>query len=143
MLQEIETQTIALSSAAAEAVRAVIEQRSLEGYALRVFVSGGGGCRGVNFGMALDNVFRENDFVFDSAGVKMVVDDMSIEYLRGAKVEYVNDPQHGAGFVVDSPLAAQGGSCACGSEGGGGCGCDGGSCGCGGGEAHEHHHSNN
>lgn len=134
MLQEIDTQLISVSPAAAQAVRDIIDQRQLEGYALRIFVSGGG-CCGMQFGMALDNVVRDNDKAFDSQGLKVVVDDQSIEYLRGASVEFVNDPMRGAGFVINSPSASQGGSCACGSnaksEGGDGCGCGGGSCGCG------------
>lgn len=134
MLQEIDTQIISISPAAAQAVQNIIDQRQLEGYALRVFVSGGG-CCGVQFGMALDNVIRDNDKAFDTQGLKVVVDDQSIEYLRGASIEFVNDPMRGAGFVVNSPSASQGGSCACGSgekSEGEGCGCGGGSCGCGG-----------
>ncbi len=134
MLQEIDTQLISISPAAAQAVQDIINQRQLEGYALRVFVAGGG-CCGVQFGMALDNVTRENDKLFESQGLRVVVDDQSIDYLRGASIEFVNDPVRGAGFVVNSPVASQGGSCACGSNSKseeGGCGCGGGSCGCGG-----------
>ncbi|MEJ5223927.1 MAG: iron-sulfur cluster assembly accessory protein [Anaerolineales bacterium] len=134
MLQEIDTQIISISPAAVQAVQNIIDQRQLEGYALRVFVSGGG-CCGVQFGMALDNVVRDNDKSFNTQGLKIVVDDQSIEYLRGASIEFVNDPVRGAGFVVNSPSASQGGSCACGSGAkseGEGCGCGGGSCGCGG-----------
>ncbi len=135
MLQEIDTQLITVSPAAAQAVREIIGQRKLEGYALRVFVAGGG-CCGMQFGMALDNVIRDNDKSFDIQGLTLVVDDQSIDYLRGASIEFVNDPTRGAGFVVNSPSASQGGSCACGSGSAksesGGCGCGGGSCGCGG-----------
>lgn len=132
MLQEIDTQLISISPAAAQAVQDIINQHQLEGYALRVFVAGGG-CCGVQFGMALDNVTRENDKLFESQGLRVVVDDQSIDYLRGATIEFVNDPMRGAGFVVNSPVASQGDSCACGSNSKeeGGCGC-GGSCGCGG-----------
>jgi len=133
MLQEIDTQLITVSPAAAEAVKNIITQRNLVDYALRVFVSGGG-CCGVQFGMALDNVIRDNDKSFELDGLKLVVDDASMEYLHGASIEFVNDPQRGAGFVVNSPSASQGGSCACGSNSaeGDSCGCGGGSCGCGG-----------
>jgi iron-sulfur cluster assembly protein len=136
MLQEIDTNTITLSEAAVQAVKDILDQRKLEGYALRVFVAGGG-CCSVQFGMALDNDFREQDLTFETSGIKLVVDEMSIEYLRGAKIEFVNDPRQGAGFLVNSPNAAREGSCACGSheghshaEEGGSCAC-GGSCGCG------------
>jgi iron-sulfur cluster assembly accessory protein len=138
MLQEIETKfltdtdvaTINLSTAASEAVKNILNERKLEGYALRVYVAGGG-CCGVNFGMALDNNFRDVDTTFEINGIKVVVDEVSIDYLRGASIDFVNDPVRGAGFAVDSPNA-KGHSH---SEGGCACGSGGGSCACGGGGA--------
>ena len=139
MLQELETKiltdvntaTINLSTAASDAVKNILNERKLEGYALRVYVAGGG-CCGVNFGMALDNNFRDVDTTFEINGVKVAVDEVSIDYLRGASIDFVNDPVRGAGFAVDSPNAKghshSEGGCACGSEGGGSCG--GGSCSC-------------
>ena len=139
MLQELETNiltdanavTINLSTAASDAVKNILNERKLEGYALRVYVAGGG-CCGVNFGMALDNNFRDVDTTFEINGVKVVVDEVSIDYLRGASTDFINDPVRGAGFAVDSPNAKghshSEGGCACGSEGGGSCG--GGSCSC-------------
>lgn len=136
MLQEIETKLFTLTPAASQAVKDILDQRKLEGYALRVYVAGGGcGCSGVSFGMALDNNFRDVDTTFDSNGVQVVVDNVSIDYLREATIDFVNDPQHGAGFAVNSPNAKgkshEHGSegCACGS-GGDSCGCGGGSCSC-------------
>jgi iron-sulfur cluster assembly protein len=133
MLQEINTQLFTLTPAASEAVRNILTERQLEGYALRVYVAGGG-CCGVNFGMALDNNFRDVDTTFEANGVKVVVDEVSIDYLRDATVDFVNDPIRGAGFAVDSPNAKSHshgeGECACGSGGGeSSCGC-GGSCSC-------------
>lgn len=133
MLQEINTQLFTLTPAASEAVKNILTERKLEGYALRVYVAGGG-CCGVNFGMALDNNFRDVDTTFETEGVKVVVDEVSIDYLRDATVDFVNDPMRGAGFAVNSPRAqahSHGeGGCAC-SAGGGesSCGC-GGSCSC-------------
>ena len=138
MLQELETKiltdvntaTINLSTAASDAVKNILNERKLEGYALRVYVAGGG-CCGVNFGMALDNNFRDVDTTFEINGVKVVVDEVSIDYLRGASIDFVNDPVRGAGFAVDSPNA-KGHSH---GEGGWACGSGGGSCACGGGGA--------
>lgn len=130
MLQEIQTQLLTLTPAASQAVKDILAQRNLDGYALRVYVAGGG-CCGVNFGMALDNNFRDVDTSFESNGVRVVVDEVSIDYLRDATVDFVNDPQHGAGFAVNSPNAKghshAEGECACGGE--GGCG-GGGACAC-------------
>ena len=141
MLQEIETiteqdtETITMSSSAAQAVSRILAERKLEGYSLRVYVAGGG-CCGANFGMALDNNIRTNDMTFQSQGVQVVVDDQSIAYLRGAKIDFVNDQVRGAGFTVDSPIKNSS-SCSCGSgnhsdaesETGAACAC-GGSCDC-------------
>jgi iron-sulfur cluster assembly protein len=124
MLQELDTQTITLTSAASQAVQNILTERNLEGYALRVYVAGGG-CCGVNFGMALDNNIRDVDMTIESNGVKVVVDNVSIDYLRGATIDFVNDPQHGQGFAVNSPNA-RGHSH---EHGEGGCAC-GGSCSC-------------
>ncbi len=123
---EIETSAISLSTAASDAVKNILDERNLEGYALRVYVAGGG-CCSVNFGMALDNNIRDVDTTFEANGVKVVVDEISIDYLRGATIDFVNDPMKGAGFTVDSPVAAShshehgeegcacGGSCSCNS----------------------------
>src|SRR4030095_3391380 len=130
MLQEIETKiltetvtpTLTLSTAASDAIKNILTERNLEGYALRVYVAGGG-CSGVNFGMALDNNIRDVDTIFEANGVQVVLDEVSIDYLRGATIDFVNDPVRGAGFAVDSPNArahshgesacACGGSCSC------------------------------
>jgi len=134
MLQELETKiftetdipTITLSQAASDAVKNILSERNLEGYGLRVYVAGGG-CSGVNFGMALDNNIRDIDTTFNADGVMIVVDEVSIDYLRGATIDFVNDPVRGAGFAVDSPNAKsqEHGH----AQGEGGCGC-GGSCSC-------------
>src|SRR5512139_1569791 len=128
MLEELDTKvitespTITLSTAASDAIKNILAERNLEGYALRVYVAGGG-CCSVNFGMALDNNFRDVDTTFEANGVKVVVDEVSIDYLRGATIDFVNDPVRGAGFAVDSPAASghshAGESCGC----GGSCSC--------------------
>ena len=124
MLEELDIQTIIVSPAASDAIRNIINERKLEGYALRVFVSGGGcACGGMNFGMALENQIHDEDITFDANGIKVVIDEVSVDYLRGAHIDFVNDLDRGAGFIVDSPNAhayeqsesecACGGSCSC------------------------------
>ena len=133
MLQELETKiptptetaVITLTTAASDAVKNILTERKLDGYALRVYVAGGG-CCGVNFGMALDNNFRDVDTTIDTNGVKVVIDEVSIDYLRGGTIDFVNDPVRGAGFAVDSPNAQSHGH----EHGEGGCACGGGSCSC-------------
>jgi iron-sulfur cluster assembly protein len=132
MLEEVETltgqttETLTMSVSAAQAVTRILTERKLDGYALRVYVAGGG-CCGVSFGMALDNNVHPNDTTFQLNGVQVVVDDQSLPYLQGAKIDFVDDPQRGPGFIVDSPVKNSA-SCGCGS----GENAEGGSCGCGG-----------
>jgi len=124
MLQDLELRSISLTEAASKAISDIVTERNLEGYALRVYLAGSGCCSGVSFGMALDNNIRDVDRTFDSGGVRIVVDEVALDYLKGAKIDFVNDPQRGAGFVVDAPTAhahkhehAHGeGACACGGS---------------------------
>ncbi len=116
MLQETGIQSVTLSPAAVTAVRNIMDEKKLDGYALRVFVAGGG-CCSVQFGMALDNQIHDNDLTFESDGIHVVVDDASMKYLQGGKIDFVNDPQHGQGFIVDSPAAKkETGGCGCGNH---------------------------
>ncbi len=137
MLQElenstkVETQSITVTSSAVDAVKNILSERKLEGYSLRVYVAGSS-CSGVSFGMALENNIRENDLTIRSGDIQIVVDDQSMAYLQGAKIDFVNDPVRGAGFTVDSPLNTGGCSCGSGEKSqsqSDGCGC-GGSCSC-------------
>jgi iron-sulfur cluster assembly accessory protein len=126
MLQELNVETIALTPAASKAVGDILAERKLVGYALRVYLASSGCCSGVSFGMALDNNIRDVDRTFESEGIKLVVDEVSLDYLQGARIDFVNDAERGAGFLVDSPsMQAQGHEhneegCAC----GGSCSCN-------------------
>jgi iron-sulfur cluster assembly accessory protein len=122
---------ISLSERAAQELRGLIEQES-KGAALRVWVAGGG-CSGLSYGMALDDSPQEEgDSVFEQDGIRIVIDPLSLNYMSGAVVDYV-DESLGGGFKIENPNATS--SCGCGSsfksdEGGGGCGCGSGGCGC-------------
>jgi iron-sulfur cluster assembly accessory protein len=124
-----------LTERAAEEILNLLERQGKADAALRVFVSGGG-CSGLNYGMAIDDTIEEGDIVYNCFGVKVVVDSLSINYVKGASVDYVEDVM-GGGFKIDNPNATR--SCGCGSsfstedgEDAGGCGSGGcGSGGCG------------
>jgi iron-sulfur cluster assembly protein len=117
---------------AAEKLQAVLAEKNLPGYGLRVFVSGGG-CSGFQYGMGFENTTEEGDFVFESSGVRVYLDSASAMYLEGATVDYV-DSLMGGGFRIENPNAAS--TCSCGqsfnagegeqaghAHAGGGCGC--------------------
>jgi iron-sulfur cluster insertion protein len=113
----IQTTTVSLSPTAAEVVRDLLKQRNLDdSYGLRVFISGQG-CSGFEYGMGLENKPGESDSTFESEGLKLIVDEGSLQFMNGAKINYIDD-ERGKGFMVDNPNAAPACSCegGCGGE---------------------------
>ena len=111
-MSDVEITDITLTPAAAEAVQEMLAKRDLEGYALRVFISGGG-CSGYQYGMALEANLRDEDLVMEQHGVKVVVDEISMTYLKGASIDYVDEVM-GSGFKIENPNAT--GTCGCGNS---------------------------
>jgi iron-sulfur cluster assembly protein len=113
-LHQIQTNEVELTEKGAVAVEGLLAQRSLDAaeYALRVFIQGGG-CSGFQYGMALEGEPRDTDFQFQFHGVRVVVDEVSMDYLRGARIDYVDDIM-GSGFKIDNPNAVA--ACGCGSS---------------------------
>lgn len=107
-----QTELVELTPAAADAVRDLLAKRNLENYGLRIFISGGG-CSGFQYGLALENNIRENDLTYEMNGVRMVVDEVSIDYLRGASIDFV-DELMGSGFKITNPNAVS--TCGCGNS---------------------------
>lgn len=132
-LDQVQTETVYLSDAAVNTVRNLLVQKNVPDYGLRVFVAGGG-CSGMQYGMALESEARDYDHVIEQGGVKVFVDPTSMMYLNQATIDYV-DSIMGGGFKIENPNAVS--SCGCGtsfktkgsagysSEAGssGGCGC--------------------
>jgi len=113
MSQPIETTTqVTLTTAAAEAVSEILTKKNLPGYALRLYISGGG-CSGYQYGLALDSNIRAEDTVIESGGIKLIVDEVSINYLQGATVDYV-EGMTGSGFKIINPNAIT--TCNCGQS---------------------------
>jgi iron-sulfur cluster assembly protein len=104
------TSVIEITSAAAQRVQQLLDERSLEDHALRVFVSGGG-CSGLQYGMGLDGEPREDDLHFDFDGIQVLIDPLSMGHLQGAVIDYVDDLM-GGGFKIENPNAVA--SCGCG-----------------------------
>lgn len=112
--EQTHIEMISLTPAAAEAVRGLLEKRNLhpKDYALRVFIAGGG-CSGFQYGMALEANIRPSDLVAEFDGIRVVVDEVSIDYLRGANVDYIESVM-GSGFKIENPNAIS--TCGCGSS---------------------------
>jgi iron-sulfur cluster assembly accessory protein len=112
---------ISITSAAASKVKGILEQEkaSIPQGGLRIYVQGGG-CSGFQYGMVLDDA-ADGDQVFETDGIKVIVDPMSLRYLEGAEVDYKEDSLMGGGFAIKNPNASS--TCGCGhsfqTEGGG------------------------
>jgi iron-sulfur cluster assembly accessory protein len=109
-IEQVTTDVLHLSENAAARVKQLIEERDLEGYALRVFVSGGG-CSGFQYGMGLDDKPRDDDMRFNFSDIQVIIDPMSMSYMSGATIDYVEDIM-GGGFKIENPNAVS--SCGCG-----------------------------
>jgi iron-sulfur cluster assembly accessory protein len=122
----VQTSVITMTTAAADKVRELLTQENDPSLALRIFVAGGG-CSGLQYGMTLDEE-QDGDTVLQQEGFRVLLDEMSIGYIDGSEVDYV-DSLMGAGFTVNNPNAVS--SCGCGhsfrtADGGGearGCAC--------------------
>jgi iron-sulfur cluster assembly accessory protein len=103
-------ETIKLTETAARVVQDLLQQKNVPEHGLRIFVSGGG-CSGLQYGMALEAEARPYDHVVENHGVKMFVDPTSMMYLSSATIDY-EDSLMGGGFRVDNPHAVS--TCGCG-----------------------------
>jgi iron-sulfur cluster assembly protein len=86
-------------------------QADSEGQALRVAVRGGG-CSGFQYALAFDRA-KEEDHVFEVDGVSVIVDKVSMQFVFGSEVDYIEGLQ-GAGFQVNNPNVVA--ACGCGSS---------------------------
>jgi iron-sulfur cluster assembly protein len=105
-----ETPALLVTPAAVTVIKTLLEQRQIPSHALRVFVSGGG-CSGMQYGMAFEEAPRDFDRVVETEGVRLLVDPTSLMYLQGSTIDYV-DSLMGGGFRIDNPNAVS--TCGCG-----------------------------
>ncbi len=108
---EMPAPVIFTDSAANKVKELILEEGNAE-LKLRVFVSGGG-CSGFQYGFTFDEVKNEDDTVLEKAGVTLLIDPMSYQYLVGAEIDY-SEGLEGAQFVIKNPNATS--TCGCGSS---------------------------
>ena len=111
-VQDVATDGIQLSGTAAAKVKLLLDQEGRDDLRLRVAVQPGG-CSGLRYELFFDERSLDGDDVKDFGSVQVVVDRMSVPYLSGAVVDFV-DTIEKQGFTIDNPNA--GGSCACGDS---------------------------
>ena len=104
---------ITVTESAAAKLHNILDQKGLsETHGLRVFVQGGG-CGGMQYGMTFDNDPRSDDETYEQHGLRVYVDPVSMFYINGANIDYV-DSLMGGGFNIENPNAVS--SCGCGSS---------------------------
>ena len=101
---------VKITDVAAEKIRDLVASNEGE-QALRVAVKGGG-CSGFQYALALDSR-KDDDHVFEHNGVSVLVDKVSMQFVFGSEVDYVESLQ-GAGFTVNNPNVVA--ACGCGSS---------------------------
>ncbi|MDH5764810.1 MAG: iron-sulfur cluster insertion protein ErpA [Gammaproteobacteria bacterium] len=105
-------QTAQMSDAAANKVKKLIEEDGNPNLKLRVVVSGGG-CSGFQYGFEFDENVADDDIQIEKNGVTMLIDPMSMQYLAGSEVDYLEGLE-GSRFVINNPNAKT--TCGCGSS---------------------------
>jgi iron-sulfur cluster insertion protein len=106
------TNMINVSPTAASKINELLAEENKTGSGLRVFVQGGG-CSGFQYGLMIEEAGGDGDQVFESNGIRLFVDPVSVSYLKGAEVDFV-DTVTGGGFTIRNPNATS--TCGCGSS---------------------------
>ena len=105
--------TLTLTENATQKILTLIkEENDATSLMFRIMISGGG-CAGFQYGFSLDHRSNEDDHIFETNGVKVVIDDASLALVEGAQIDYVEE-LIGASFVVKNPNAST--ACGCGNS---------------------------
>lgn len=102
---------VSLTQNAAGEVRSLLAKPENAGKNLRLYIEEGG-CSGMQYGMVFDEK-RDGDLVAETGGVNVLIDPISMNYLRGAVVDF-SDSLTAGGFKISNPNAKQ--SCGCGKS---------------------------
>jgi iron-sulfur cluster assembly protein len=102
---------LTLTATAVQKVKSILAERGDEG-GLRIAVVGGG-CSGFQYQMSLDRQAGDDDQVIEQDGLRVFIDNRSMLYLNGTRVDYV-DGLSGSGFKFENPNSK--GSCGCGES---------------------------
>ena len=103
---------ITISESAKEKIKDLLTQENNPNLKLRTFVQGGG-CSGFQYGFTFDEEQNEDDFIIPLDNFKVLIDSMSISYMEGAEIDYVEELM-GSSFKIKNPNATT--TCGCGSS---------------------------
>lgn len=101
-----------IDQSATDKIKELIAEENNPNLKLRIFVQGGG-CSGMQYGFTFDESQNDDDFDFENDGVTLLVDSMSMQYLQGAEIKYIEDDM-GSNFTIKNPNAET--TCGCGSS---------------------------
>ena len=103
--------SVTMTERAAKRVKAILSKEDV-GSSLRISVNGGG-CSGFSYAFDIETASTENDLVVSRDGATVLIDSISVEYMKGATIDFVDDLM-GQAFRIDNPLATSG--CGCGTS---------------------------
>lgn len=108
----MEAPAISVTARAARRIAEIIRDEGSPGMMLRIAITGGG-CSGFQYDFTLDDTRADDDLVIERDGSTVLIDQASLEYMKGAEVDFVED-MIGASFQVRNPNATS--RCGCGSS---------------------------
>lgn len=112
MSNNIESTEVSVTDSAAKRIAYLLTQGEQPGSRLRVSVNGGG-CSGFQYQFDFDTAQNEDDIIIDKAGVQVIIDTTSLEFMKGASIDYV-ETLGAAHFSITNPQASA--SCGCGNS---------------------------
>ncbi len=101
-----------ISDSAIKRLESLIASKDNPDLKFRVYIQGGG-CSGFQYGFQFEEAAAIDDLEFTNSSVQVVIDPMSLQYLKGAEIDFIDDLQ-GSRFVVNNPNAAT--TCGCGAS---------------------------
>ncbi len=107
---------ITVSEAASDKIQGIMKDQGEEEAALRVIVTGMS-CSGPQYMMTLENETQEDDTVFESAGLRILMDPDTANVLDGSQIDYLEGLERSGFTIVNPNVESSGGGC------GGGCAC--------------------
>lgn len=107
-----ETPSVGISESAARRIAELLAAEENAALGMRIAVSGGG-CAGFQYAFSFDDAQNADDRVFERGGARVLVDEVSLGFLQGSEVDFVEDLL-GAYFKIHNPNATS--SCGCGSS---------------------------
>ena len=111
-MSDITTETpVTLSASAATQINAIMKKMGREDF-LRVAVEGGG-CSGFSYKFDFDTAAKDDDLLIERDGARVLIDEMSLEFLTGSEIDYANE-LIGSAFKINNPNATA--NCGCGTS---------------------------